>query len=111
MEHLDYDEESLKEKAKRHVGIFTLIGSGLLSILHVLSHVVPAVAVLGFSLGEGNPLYNFITDESMQFAFIPFVVFSFWYMYRDHKHHRHEKELRRELAEVKAQLKKSNIKL
>ena len=105
LEHLDYDEESFKEKAKRKVGVFTMVGSGLLAIIHTLSHIVPAVAVLGFALGEGNPLYNLVTNEYMQLAFIPFVGLSFYYMYRDHKHHKHEKELRRELAEVKAHLK------
>lgn len=108
MGHLDYDEESIKEKVKRRAGILTLIGSGLLSIFHVLSHVVPAIAVLGFSFGEKNPLYNLVNNEYMQIAFVPFVILSFWYMYRDHKHHKHEKELRRELEEARAHLKELN---
>jgi hypothetical protein len=105
--HLDHDEETIGEKAKRGAGVFTLIGSGLLSILHVLSHIVPALAVLGLSLGgRYQPLYNLINNEYMQFAFIPFVVLSFYYMYRDHRHHKHERDLRKQLSEAQEELKK-----
>ena len=105
-EKLDYDEELFKDKAKRRAGIFALIGSGILSILHTLSHIVPAVGILGLSLGEGYPtIYNFVSNEYVQLAYVPFVGLSFYYMYRDHKHHKHEKELRRRLGEMKKLLK------
>jgi len=96
-EKLDYDEESFRDKARKGAGIFSLIASGLLSLLHTLSHIVPAVGVLGLSLGAKNSLfYNVISSEYMQMAYIPFVALSFYYMYRDHEHHKHERELRRE---------------
>jgi len=104
-EHLDHDEESLREKAKRGAGIFTLIGSGILSVIHTLSHIVPAVGVLGLSLGSRyEPLYNIVSNDYMQLAYIPFVALSFWYIYKDHMHHKHEKELRKELGETKKKL-------
>lgn len=105
--HLEFDEESFKDKLKRKAGIFTLIGSGILSILHTLSHVVPAIGIIGFSLGEDSGfLYTFVSNEYLQLAYLPFVAISFYYMYRDHKHHKHEKELRKELEETKALLEK-----
>ena len=108
---LDYDEEHFSEKAKRGAGIFTLIGTGILSIVHTLSHIVPAVGVLGLSAGEKYPLlYSIVSNEYMQLAYIPFVGLSFYYMYRDHKHHKHEKELRRELTEVRKQLEEERKK-
>jgi len=105
--HLDYDEESFKDKAKKGAGVFTLIGSGLLSIIHTLSHIVPAIGVLGLSSGEKYPfLYSIVSNEYMQLAYIPFVALSFYYMYRDHKHHKHEKELRKENDRLKNLLSK-----
>ncbi len=104
-EKLDYDEESFSEKLKRGAGVFTLIGSGLLSIIHVLSHIVPALAVLGFFFGgKYEFIYNIVSNEYMQFAFLPFVFLGFWYMYKDHKHHKHEKELRMQLSETRKKL-------
>ena len=54
--HLDYDEETFNEKTKRKVGFLALIGTGFLSILHILSHVLPAIGVLGLSFGENYGL-------------------------------------------------------
>lgn len=106
-EKLEYDEETLKDKVKRKAGIFALIGSGILSIIHVLSHLVPALAVLGFLFGSKYEfLYNIVSNEYMQFAFLPFVFLGFWYMYRDHKHHKHERDLRKQLSEAMEELKK-----
>ncbi len=106
-DHLDYDEESLNEKAKRGAGLFTLVGSGILSIVHTLSHIIPAVGVIGFSVGgKYEPLYNLVSSEYMQLAYIPFVALSFWYMYRDHRHHKHEKELRKENERLRELLSK-----
>ena len=105
--HLDYDEESLKDKAKRGAGFATLIGSGILSVVHTLSHIVPAIGVIGLSVGgRYEPLYNFVSNEYMQLAYVPFVALSFWYMYRDHKHHKHEKELRNENERLRKLLNK-----
>lgn len=105
--HLEHDEESLKEKAKRGAGIFTLIGTGILSIVHTLSHVIPAIGALGFVLGSRyEPLYKIVSNEYMQLAFIPFVFLSFWYIYRDHKHHKHEHELRRKLGEAEREIQR-----
>ena len=110
-EKLDYDEEPFRDKAKKGVGFFALIGSGLLSILHTLSHIVPAIGVVGFSLGEKYPaFYGFVSNEYVQLAYIPFVGLSFYYMYRDHKHHKHEKELRKKLSEMKRLLEESRRK-
>jgi hypothetical protein len=107
MHDLAFDEESFREKVKRKAGVFTLIGSGLLSVVHTLSHIVPAIGILGFSLGENSGFfYTLVSNEYMQFAYIPFVFLSFWYMYRDHKHHKHEKELRQENENLKVMLKK-----
>src|SRR3989344_6169394 len=108
---LDYDEEHFSEKAKRGAGIFTLIGTGILSIVHTLSHIVPAVGVLGLSAGEKYPLlYSIVSNEYMQLAYIPFVGLSFYYMYRDHKHHKHEKELRKRIYEMERLLEESKGK-
>ncbi len=102
---MDYDEESFSEKLKKGASIFTLIGSGLLSVVHILSHLVPAFAVLGFFFGSKYEfIYNIVSNEYMQLAFIPFVFLSFWYMYRDHKHHKHEKELRMRILEMQKEI-------
>mgnify|MGYP001570884874 CR=1 FL=1 len=107
-ERLDYDEESLRDKVKRGAGLLTLVGSGLLSVLHTLSHVVPAVGVVGLSLGENyKPLHDFFSKEYMQVAYLPFVVLSFCYMYRDHKHHKHEKDLRKKIHEMERLLEET----
>jgi hypothetical protein len=106
-EKLDYDEKSLKEKIKGKTGIFALIGTGILSVLHTLSHIVPAIGVLGLSLGEKSPwLYKIVSNEYLQLAYLPFVVISFWYIYRDHQHHKHEHELRARLQKAEAELEK-----
>ena len=106
-EHLDYDEESLSEKIKRKAPFAALIGSGLLSVIHTLSHIVPAVGVLGFSFGkESGFLFNIVSNEYMQLAYIPFVALGFWYMYRDHQHHKHERELRKENERLRKLLNK-----
>ena len=92
--------------SKKGVGIFALIGTGLLSIVHTLSHVVPAIGVIGLSLGEDSGLlYRIVSNEFMQIAYIPFVALSFWYMYKDHKHTEHERELTRRLNEAERKLK------
>ena len=107
LKKLDSDEETFKDKLKRKAGIFALIGSGILSVVHVLSHLVPALAVLGFLFGSKYEfLYNIVSNEYMQFAFLPFVFLGFWYMYRDHKHHQHERELRTKLSKAQEELKK-----
>ena len=104
--HLDYDEESFKDKAKKGAGIFSLIASGLLSILHTLSHIIPAIGLLGLSFGGDSLFYNIVSNELMQLAYIPFVALSFWYMYRDHQHHKHERELRKENERLRKLLNK-----
>ena len=106
MSNLDYDEETFKEKTKRKAGFLALIGTGLLSILHILSHVLPAIGVLGLSFGENYGLiYRILSNEYMQIAYIFFVGLSFYYIYRDHKHHKHEKELRRRLEQTEEELR------
>src|SRR3990172_13411170 len=104
--HIDYDEESFSEKVKKRAGIFSLIASGLLSILHTLSHIVPALGVIGFAMGDGNSFfYKIVSSDYMQIAYFPFVILSFYYMYRDHQHHKHERELRKENEELRKKLK------
>ena len=106
-EKLDYDEETLRDKVKRKTGILTLIGTGILSVVHTLSHIIPAIGVLGLSFGDKSPLlYRIVSNEYMQLAYLPFVVLSFWYMYRDHKHHRHERDLREQLSETRKELER-----
>ena len=107
-ENLDYDEEPLKDKAKRGAGILTLIGTGALSVVHTLSHIVPAVGVLGLSLGaKYSTFYKFVSNEYVQLAYIPFVGLSFYYIYRDHKHHKHEKELRKRIYDMERLLEEN----
>lgn len=104
---LDYDEENLKDKLKKNVGIFTLIGTGILSVLHVLSHVIPAIGIFGLVFGsENSKIYQILSNEYLQIAYVGFVVLSFWYIYRDHKHHQHERELRKQLSDLKEELKR-----
>jgi|SRR3989344_4492980 len=111
MSNLDYDEETFKEKTKRKAGFLALIGTGLLSILHILSHVLPAIGVLGLSFGENYGLiYRILSNEYMQIAYIFFVGLSFYYIYRDHKHHKHEKELRKRIEEMERLLEESRGK-
>ena len=108
---LDYDEEPFRDKAKRGAGALALIGSGSLSLLHTLSHIVPAAGVLGLSLGEKNPaLYNFVSNEYVQLAYVPFVALSFYYMYRDHQHHKHEMVLRKKISEMEKLLREAERK-
>ena len=105
-EHLAYDEETLREKATRRAGLAALIGTGALSTLHIFSHIIPAVGVLGLSFGEKyKPFYDIISSDYMQFAYLPFVVLSFYYIYRDHKHHKHEHELRKRLKQTEEELR------
>jgi len=105
----DYNEESFKDKLKRGAGLLSLISTGLLSILHTLSHIVPAIGVLGLSFGnEASNFYKIVSNEYVQLAYLPFVALSFYYIYRDHQHHKHERELRKELYRVKTEL--DNIK-
>jgi len=112
MSNLDYDEETFKEKTKRKAGVFTLIGTGILSILHILSHIVPAVGILGLSFGEKyGVFYGIISSEYMQISYVFFVFMSFFYIYRDHKHHKHEKELRKRIEEMERLLEDLRIKL
>lgn len=103
---IDYDEEPLKEKVKRGAGIFTIIGSAFLAVVHTLSHIVPAIGVLGLSLGESTPFYNIVSNEYMQLAYIPLVGLGFYYMYRDHQHHKHEHELRERLQKAEEELRR-----
>ena len=111
MSNLDYDEETFKEKTKRKAGFLALIGTGLLSILHILSHVLPAIGVLGLSFGENYGfIYRILSNEYMQIAYIFFVGLSFYYIYRDHKHHKHEKELRKRIEEMERLLEESRGK-
>ena len=65
-EEVGYDEESFVDKAKRGAGIFTLIGSGALSVLHILSHIVPAAGLLGFHWAK-NTLYFMVLSQMNTF--------------------------------------------
>ena len=83
-----------------------MIGSGILSILYTLSHIVPAIGILGLSFLESNKIiYNFLSNEYTQLAYLPFVGLSFYYIYRDHKHHKHERKLRMKLRETEEKLR------
>ncbi len=105
-EKLDYDEESLRDKIKRRARGATLIGTGLLSLLHGLSHAGPIAAIASYSLGEKyKPLYDFISNENVKYVSIVLVPLSIWTWYRDHKHHKHEKELRKENERLRELLK------
>ena len=111
-EKLDYDEESLKEKVKKRAGIFALVGSGLISILHTLSHIIPAIGIIGLSFAESNKtIYNFLSNEYTQLAYLPFVGLGFYYMYRDHQHHKHERGLRKKLQKTEEKLRNLKKKL
>ncbi len=105
-DHFDCGEESFREKLRRKAGMASLIATGFLSLLHILSHVIPAFAVLGFSFGnQSSSFYRIISHEYMQIFYVLFVFLSFYYIYRDHKHHKHEKKLSQELVETKKKLR------
>ena len=108
-DEINCDDESFKEKVKSGAGVATLIGSGILSVLHILSHIIPAVGILGLSfLSENSIFYRIVSSEYMQIAYVGFVALSFYYIYRDHRHHKHEKELRRKISELERELEKAN---
>ena len=106
VESVNCNEESFREKLRRKAGVGSLIATGVLSLLHILSHVIPAFAVLGLSFGnKSSTFYTIISHEAMQIFYVLFVFLSFYYIYRDHKHHKHEKILKKELLETKKRLK------
>ena len=117
---MDYDEEGLGEKIKNKGSIIGIIGVGILGFIHVLSHVIPAIGALGLSQIErheeiisvfGYNIAPILTNPIMQIAYLLFVPLSFYYIYRDHMHHRHEREVRRELGKAKKELELLKRKL
>ncbi|MDP3965923.1 MAG: hypothetical protein Q8Q04_00120 [archaeon] len=110
---IDYDEDSLKEKIKKKGSVIGMIGLGVLGAVHTLSHVIPAIGAVGMSQLEthneairvfGYDIEPIITHPAMQFAYLAFVPLSFYWIYRDHVHHKHEKEVRKELIEAKKEI-------
>ncbi len=98
-EKLSYDEESIKDKIKSKGSVSAVIGLGVLNLVHTLSHIIPAIGALGISQMEAQhheviKLFDYdvspiITNPLMQIAYVAFVPLSFYYLYRDHKHHKH----------------------
>ena len=107
-------EDSFTEKIKNKGGLLGMVGLGTLGLVHTLSHVIPAIGALGMSQVEkihDEALYVFgyniepiLTHPVMQIAYLAFVPLSFYYIYRDHVHHKHEKEVRNELLMAKKEI-------
>jgi hypothetical protein len=120
-EKLSYDEESIVEKIKNKSGIPAVIGLGVLNLLHTLSHIIPAIGALGISQMEAahhEAIYVFnydigpiVSNPVMQIAYVTFVPLSFYYLYRDHKHHKHEKIIRKQLYETQKLLEETQKEL
>jgi len=108
------DEESIVEKIKKKSGIIAIIGTGVLGLLHIASHLIPALAVILYSVsGQTQPeqAYNsisifgidiepIISHPIMQVFYLIFVFLSFYYIHRDHKHHKHERIIKKQLHET-----------
>lgn len=114
---LDYDEKSLKEKIKEKSGLVGYIGLGTMGFLHALSHVVPAIGALGMATANheeeirvfGYNIAPVLTSTPMEVGYLAFVPLSFYFIYRDHRHHKHEKEIRKENERLKKELEKYNL--
>ncbi|MCR4327017.1 MAG: hypothetical protein NUV46_00350 [Nanoarchaeota archaeon] len=117
-------EDSFAEKVKEKGGLAGVIGVGVLGFVHTLSHVIPAIGALSMSQLEHSSeeaLYLFgynvepiLSHPVMQIAYLAFVPLSFYYIWNDHKHHKHEKEVRSELLRAKQEieeLKKEKLNL
>ncbi len=113
---LDYDEETVSEKVKEKSSVLGIIGLGILGFVHTLSHVIPAIGALAMSQVEvsheqamyvlGVNVTPILTNPVMEVAYMVFVPLSFYYIYRDHVHHKHERKIRlertkKELEELK----------
>jgi hypothetical protein len=120
-EKLAYDEVSIAEKIKNKSEISAVIGLGVLNLVHTLSHIIPAIGALGISQMEAahhEAIYVFnydispiVTNPIMQMAYVAFVPLSFYYLYRDHKHHKHERIIRKQLYETQKLLEETQQKL
>ena len=120
-EKLAYDEESIVEKIKNKSSTASVIGLGMLNLVHTLSHIIPAIGALGISQMEAahhEAIYilNYdispiVTNPIMQMAYVAFVPLSFYYLYRDHKHHKHERIIRKQLYETQKLLEETQQKL
>ena len=117
MKNKEFDEESFSEKIKKRSGIAAIIGTGILGLLHISSHLIPAVGAIGYMKGYassreeeiairlfGYNLNPVLSHPLMQIAYVAFIFLGFYYIYRDHKHHEHEKFLRYELYKAKREL-------
>ncbi len=111
---LDYDEETVSEKVKEKSSVLGIIGLGILGFVHTLSHVIPAIGALAMSQVEvsheqamyvlGVNVTPILTNPVMEVAYMVFVPLSFYYIYRDHVHHKHERKIRLELERTKKEL-------
>ncbi|MBU2612398.1 MAG: hypothetical protein KKB62_01615 [Nanoarchaeota archaeon] len=119
--NIECQEDSIKKKIKEKGSIIGMIGLGALGFIHALSHVIPAIGAFGMSQLEthneaisvfGYNIEPIVTHPVMQIAYLAFVPLSFYWIYRDHKHHQHEREVRKELLKTKKELEelKSNYK-
>lgn len=101
--------------------VWAIVALGLLSIVHTLSHLLPALGVLGYAIEEqagehaaehahealmlfGINFGAIIFHPVMQIAYILFVPLSFYYMFADHKHHKELHRLEHELEHTKKEL-------
>ena len=111
------NDESVSDKIKNKGSLIAIIGTGILGLLHTLSHLIPAIGAIGYMKGYSEPEddvinifgYNIepiLAHPIMQIAYVGFVFLGFYYIYRDHKHHEHEKEIRKKLYETQKELEK-----
>ncbi|HYD02669.1 MAG TPA: hypothetical protein VEC16_00060 [Alphaproteobacteria bacterium] len=102
--------KNFKSKTIKYLGIFI---TGLLGLLHALSHIIPAAANIGYIVSEQtqeenehSPLEEIMHHPLMNIASIFFVILGFYYIYKDHKHHKHEHILKKKIMVLESELKK-----
>gem|GEM_PF-5687115 len=114
--------ESVKKSASRG-GLIALIATGLLGVMHTMSHLIPAIGILGYTI-EGQAAEHteealmlfginigpFLFHPVMQIAYVLFVPLSFYYIYRDHQHHKEFHKVEQELERAKKELAKRKKK-
>lgn len=128
MEHCNHNTSKKKKGIMYRISsaaaggsVWAIVALGLLSIVHTLSHLLPALGVLGYAIEEqagehvaehahealvlfGINFGAVLFHPVMQFAYILFVPLSFYYIFADHKHHKELHRLEHELEHAKKDL-------
>jgi len=114
------NEESAFDKIKKKSGVIAIIGAGFLGLLHILSHLIPAMLAISYVTKHeheqeqivifGFDINSVLSHPIVQIAFIGFVFMSFYYIYKDHQHHKHERIIQHQLVEALAEIEQLKSK-